>query len=96
MSPETSLLYLAGSLGAVIGVGKLLITGVPLRVPLVIGHAVVSGGISLAGLSILAVIPGMSFQASVGIASAMAVSGTVLLEKLVNRILNISPSPDSK
>lgn len=93
MTPDTSLLYLAGSIGAVIGVGKLLITGVPLKqhVGLFLGHAIVSGGISLAGLSVLAVLPGMAFAPAVGIAAASAVGGVVFLEKIVNRILNVPP-----
>lgn len=94
MSPDQSLLILVGSLGAGIGVGKLLITSTPLKWPLVLGHALVTGGIAIGGLSFLAVAK-LDFIPLVGLTCAIAASGTIGLEKLLDRIFLRSPTPPS-
>jgi hypothetical protein len=91
MSPDANLLTLVGSLGAAIGVGKLLITGTPLKWQLVLGHALVTGGIALGGLSFLAVAK-LDFVPLVGLTCAIAVGGTVALEKLLDRVFLRSPA----
>lgn len=90
MSPDQSLLLLVGSLGAAIGVGKLFITGTPLKWHLVLGHALVTGGTAIGGLSFLSIAK-LDFIPLVGLTCAIAVGGTVTLEKLLDRIFLRSP-----
>lgn len=90
MSPDQHLLLLVGTLGALIGVGKLLITSTPLTGQLALGHAIVTGAIGLGGLSILAVLK-LEFVPLVGLTCAIAVGGTITLEKLLDRIFLRSP-----
>lgn len=88
---ETSLLITSGLLGVAIGIGKLLITATPLSPRLVIGHALVGGVTSLAGLAVVAVIPALTGVGQIGVSCAASLLGTVYLEKLFNRLFNITP-----
>lgn len=90
MTDLTTLITIA-ALGVAIGLGKLLLTSTPLQPRLLIGTALVSGGIALGALAVLAVIPGLSFAAQIGLAAAGSVLGVVFLEQATNRIFGIAP-----
>lgn len=91
MTSDLLTLTVIPAIGAAVGVAKLLVTGTPLKLGLVIGTAIVSGAIGLGALSILAVIPNLAFTAQVGLASAISVGGVVFLEKALNRVFGINP-----
>lgn len=90
MSPENLLLLIAAGSGALIGVGKLLVTGTA-KLPLVLGHALVTGGLSVASLAVLAVLK-LDFLPTIGLCSGTALLGTVYLEKLFDRVFLTPPS----
>lgn len=93
MSLDYSTLALVAGIGTCIGVGKLLMQGVPLKPGIVLGHALVTSGFSLSGLALLAFLPGLVFEAKVGIAALLASLGLVGVEKLANRVFNSPSSP---
>lgn len=74
-------------LGAGIGLGQLLATKEPLTWRLVIGRAIVSGGIGLSAAAVLSFMPSLPFAAQLGIAATLASLGTSALEKLLNRVI---------
>jgi hypothetical protein len=77
-------------LGAGIGLGQLLVSKETLTLRLVLGRAIVSGGIGLAAAAVLSVMPALPFAAQLGIAALLASLGTSALEKLLNRVLGTS------
>jgi hypothetical protein len=73
-------------LGAGIGLGQLLATKEPLTWRLVLGRAIVSGGLGLAAAAVLSFMPALPFAAQLGLAATSASLGTSFLEKMVNRV----------
>lgn len=77
------LAYLAG-IGALVGLGKLLMSKEPLSFRLMLGRTLVSTGLAVAAGSVLAFIPGVSQLGLIGLAAASSVLGEQFLERLVN------------
>lgn len=74
-------------IGALIGLGQLLLGDAELRSRRVIGRALVSGGIATAAGAVLVWIPDVSPGAMYGVAAALASLGTSGLERLVDRVM---------
>jgi membrane protein implicated in regulation of membrane protease activity len=72
--------------GAVVGLGQLLVSNEKLIGRIIVGRAIVSGGLALAAAGLLSFIPELSFYAQVGVASALSSLGTSALERVVQRI----------
>lgn len=86
-SPEGFLAVLA-AIGAAIGLGKLLASDERISTRLVVGRAVVTGGIAAAAGAVTLLFPDASIVVHYGVAAAMASLGTSGLEAVVNRVGN--------
>lgn len=73
--------------GSFIGVGRLMNSGVPLSVRLVIGRAISTAGLSMAAGAVLVWIPGLDRLALLGVAAALASIGTSGIERILTRVL---------
>jgi hypothetical protein len=70
--------------GAVLGLGKLLASSEKLTARLIIGRAIVSGGLAVGAGSLLAFIDGLHVIALCGFAAVIAVLGEQFVERLIN------------
>lgn len=86
----SKLLALVATIGLVVGVGKLLLSKEKLSLRLVIGRAIVSAALAIAGAAFLAFIPGLSQMALVGLSAALSVLGEQFLERLLNSKAGVS------
>jgi hypothetical protein len=75
------------ALGASIGVFQVLASGEKVTVWRALGRAGITAGFALAGQALLVVIPGMSLEASVGIAALLASLGASGIERLATRVI---------
>lgn len=86
---EEGLLYSLAAVGAVIGLGKLLVSDEPVTARKAIGHCIVSGGIGGCASLILIPMPDVPLPVLVGAACALASLGastlTILLQKYVEK-----------
>lgn len=71
--------------GALIGLGRLLVSGEKLTLRLILGRSIVSGGLAVAAGAVLTVIPNIPVLALCGLAAACAVLGEQFLERLLNK-----------
>lgn len=69
--------------GAILGVGKLLASDERLSLRLVLGRAIVSGGLAVGAGSILAFIEGLHVLALCGFAAVCAVLGEQFIERII-------------
>lgn len=76
-----------GGVGALIGLGQLLLSDEPLTLRRALGRAVVTAGLSLGAATILIAIPGLGTTAIVGVAAAVASLGAAGLERLIQPII---------
>lgn len=72
--------------GAVVGLGQLLVSNEKLTGRIIVGRAVVSGGLGLAAAGLLSFMPELSFYAQMGVASMLASLGTSALERVLQRL----------
>ena len=72
-------------IGAAIGVGQLLASKETMSTRLVVGRALVSGGLGLASAAILTWLPNVGFYVQMGVAAAFASLGTSGIELLVKK-----------
>lgn len=75
-------------LGAVIGVGKLLVSSEELTVRVILGRAILGSATSLVAGVFLAEIPGLPPMALLGIGSALGIVGQQYLEKIIRKRLS--------
>ena len=85
-SEFTSLTALA-VVGAVIGLGQLLQSNDPITPRVVLGRALVSGGLGASAASITIWFPDLPVVAVCGLAAAIASLGTSGLERMLQRFL---------
>jgi membrane protein implicated in regulation of membrane protease activity len=78
------LLAVLATAGALLGLGKLLASKEQLTPRLMLGRAIVSGGLAVAAGAALAFIPNLSVLAVCGLAAVFAVLGEQYVEKLLN------------
>lgn len=78
---------LFATVGALIGVGKLMSSGEPLSARLVIGRAISTGGIAMAAGAVLVWVPGLSLLGQIGVAAGLASLGTSGLERVLSRVI---------
>ncbi|ADG20411.1 holin family 2 [Paraburkholderia atlantica] len=83
---EKELVILFG-LGAVIGLGKLMVGGEPMSLRLVVGRMIVGAGLSASAGAVLMVFQDMPPTALVGIASAFGILGQSALEAMAQKFL---------
>lgn len=81
-------LAIAAGVGALIGIGQLLLKDDPITLKRAVGRAIVTAGLSVAAFSILTISPGVSIEAIIGCAAALASLGTTGLERLAARWLD--------
>jgi hypothetical protein len=74
-------------LGAGIGLGQLLNSKEALTPRLVLGRAIVSGGLGASAAVAISFLPAIPFAAQLGLAAALASLGTSAVEKIVNRMV---------
>jgi uncharacterized membrane protein len=85
MDKEIQGLVGLAAIGAAIGVGQLLASAEPVTTRVLIGRALISGGLGLASAAVLVFIPTVGFYAQMGIGAAIASLGTSMLERLVKK-----------
>ncbi|NUX55908.1 holin [Paraburkholderia youngii] len=78
-------------LGAVIGLGKLMVGGEPMSLRLVVGRMIVGAGLSASAGAVLMVFQDMPPTALVGIASAIGILGQSVLEAAVQKFVGKLP-----
>ena len=78
-------LWLA-ALGALVGIGQLLLTKDTLTPRIVIGRAICSGALGVAAAAMLSFMPALPLAAQLGIAATFASLGTSALERVVQRL----------
>ena len=76
-----------GGMGALIGLGQLLLSEEKITLRKAAGRAIVTAGISTAAAAVLTYFPQLPFPALVGVAALIASLGTTGLERLVARVL---------
>jgi len=74
-------------MGAVIGVGQLLLTKDALTPRIILGRAICSAALGVAASAALSLMPELPFEAQLGIGACLASLGTSFLEKIVQRYL---------
>jgi hypothetical protein len=74
-------------MGAVIGLGQLLGSDVPLRVRVVLARMIVTAGVAMSSSALLLLIPDVSHLAVAGVGAAMGSLGTSTLEKIADRVI---------
>lgn len=72
-------------IGASIGLGQLLASTETISTRLLIGRALVSGGLGLAAAAVLTFYPNIGFYAQMGVGAALASVGTSGVERLVKK-----------
>lgn len=88
----TTLVY-AAIIGVFLAAGRMLAAGERVTVMVALGRAVVNAGFAVAGFALLAVIPGLSIAAEIGVAALMASLGTTGVEMMAKRILGDKEPP---
>lgn len=78
-------LGLLGGLGALIGIGQMLVGSEVLTLRLVVGRALVSGGLGAASATALLMFPEMGLTALLGISAALSSLGTSGLERMFQK-----------
>ena len=76
---------LLGGVGVVVGIGNLLSTGVEHELRVVVGRAIVSGGLGMASGAILIWLPDVTLIAQLGLAATLASLGTSGIERFAKR-----------
>jgi len=75
------------SVGVAIGIGQMLSSAERLTARMLIGRAIISGGLGLAAGAALTVFPSLGLVAMVGIASVFVSLGTSAIEAMFTRIV---------
>lgn len=75
--------------GAILGLGKLLASSEKLTLRLILGRAIVSGGLAVGAGAVLTFIPNLPVLALCGIAAVSAVLGEQFLERVLNSKFNV-------
>jgi hypothetical protein len=78
------------AVGAVVGLGKLIVSTEPITIRAAVGRSIVSGGIGLAAASAVIIVPGLSIAAQIGLGALLASLGTSALERLLQRFTGTS------
>lgn len=81
-------LFVLALFGLMAGIGTLLASTEVLTIRIVIGRAISSAALGVAAAAVLAFIPGLPFEAQVGMACTLASLGTSSLERLFQRIVS--------
>lgn len=71
-----------GSIGVLIGIGNLMRSGADLSPTVIIGRAIVSGGLGTASAAVLIWFPTVPIVAQLGLAAALASLGTSGIERV--------------
>lgn len=77
-------------IGAAIGLGQLLASTETISTRLLVGRALVSGGLGLAAAAILTWLPDLGFYAQMGVGAALASVGTSGVERLVKKFTGVA------
>lgn len=80
---------LLGGVGVVVGVGNLLSTGKDHEIQVIVGRAIVSGGLGMASGAVLIWLPDVSLIGQLGLAAALASLGTSGIEKVARRYVEL-------
>lgn len=84
---DITLLGTLCAVGALIGIGKMLVSDAPLTPRQVVGRAILHGGLGLAAAAVMVALPSIGTVAQVGIACLFSSLGTSALEAAFNKWL---------
>lgn len=87
MKDESTLLGTIAVIGAVLGLGQLLASGDKLTARIVVGRAIVSGGLGLCAGAMHIILPDMSLIAYVGACCVLVSLGTSAIERMFQKVI---------
>ena len=88
MDKTEQTVIIAAVMGAIIGIGQLLLSSDPLKPRAAVGRAIVSAGISVSAFTVLAWIPDAPAPLLVGVSALLASLGTSGLTLLAHRLVD--------
>lgn len=80
---------LLGAVGVVIGLGNLLSRGRDHQTSVIVGRAIVSGGLGMASGAILIWLPDVPLIGQLGLAAALASLGTSGIERIMSKYVDL-------
>lgn len=80
-------LITVAAIGAIAGLGKLLISNEPITIRLAVGRAISSSLLGVSAGTVMVWIPDISYTALVGLSAALASLGTSAIERLLQRFI---------
>jgi hypothetical protein len=84
---EKLLIELAG-VGIMMAVGKLLLGGKKVTLPLALGRIIIGAGLSMAAGAVLVEFPNLPPVGLVGVGAFLGIAGLEFLERLAQRLVN--------
>lgn len=88
MNPDTKLAVTLATLGAVVGIGKLLASTEKITVRVVLARAIISGALGLCAAAATLMFPGISTNATIGVACVLSSLGTSAVESAFQKWLS--------
>lgn len=87
MSPENKLALLLASIGAAVGIGKLLASTEKITARIVVARAIVSGALGLCAAAATLMFPNISTNATIGVACVLSSLGSSAVESAFQKWL---------
>lgn len=87
MKDESQLLATIAAVGAILGLGQLLLSGDKLTLRVVFGRAIVSGGLGLCAGAMHFIFPEMNTVGYVGLSCVLVSLGTSAIERVFQRVV---------
>ncbi|SKB50801.1 hypothetical protein [Luteibacter sp. 22Crub2.1] len=88
MNPETKLALSLASIGAVVGIGKLLASTEKITVRIVAARAIISGALGLCAAAASLMFPNISTNATIGVACVLSSLGSSAVESVFQKWLS--------
>lgn len=87
MSPENKLALLLASIGAAVGIGKLLASTEKITARIVVARAIISGALGLCAAAATLMFPTISTNATIGVACVLSSLGSSAVESAFQKWL---------
>jgi hypothetical protein len=87
MNPETKLAVTLATLGAVVGIGKLLASTEKITARVVMARAIISGALGLCAAAASLMFPDISQNATIGVACVLSSLGSSAVERIFQKWL---------
>ena len=84
------------TVGITIGIGELLASGATLTPRVVVGRAIITGGLATAAGAVLVWVPDLPLAGQIGVAAALASLGTSGLERIFVSVVGARQASDGR